>query len=317
MRDTSEASGGTGFERAWAIGLALTLCTACDPYRTPTPPIGTACTTDRECGDLLCADELCSPRCASGLEPCASGWDCLDSGGSSSAPVCRCRRSGHTEYCDGSDNDCDWHIDETPASDGCGTNAMCVDGECRHADGAACSSESQCISRTCVAGVCGGVQDASLPTDAAFAGADAFGALDAAATLDAAGATDGGGAPDAARSDAGRPDAARPDVGVDSGVVRGPGVDCAGVTCVSSEVCCLTGFTTRSCVPDDGTCTTFALRCDGPEDCPGEVCCAPSSVGTASSCTPAADCAHTMCHDGTDCAAGHICRVSLAFSACS
>jgi hypothetical protein len=65
----------------------------------------------------------------------------------------------------------------------------------------------------------------------------------------------------------------------------------------------------------DGTCPagTTTFRCDGPEDCPGQICCGAAFGATAGSmCVTGMMCGtgqNQLCHRGTDCpqAAPHCC----------
>ncbi|HEU0032966.1 MAG TPA: hypothetical protein VFQ53_20180 [Kofleriaceae bacterium] len=76
------------------------------------------------------------------------------------------------------------------------------------------------------------------------------------------------------------------------------GVTCGNTTCVGTQECCI-GQQGSTCV-DQGTCQTVTFACDGPEDCPGQVCCLGAGEGGAE-CRNANQCQNTACHDDTDC----------------
>jgi hypothetical protein len=87
-----------------------------------------------------------------------------------------------------------------------------------------------------------------------------------------------------------------------------PGGD-GGVTCGNSEcligadnVCCLDSAI-RYCAPL-GACSATPVFCDGPEDCPGAVCCQPTGTMTLVCRT---QCAGTVvCHGDADCPAAQL-----------
>ena len=61
---------------------------------------------------------------------------------------------------------------------------------------------------------------------------------------------------------------------VDSPTMMGDasiGAACGSMTCGSGTECCTGGGSGSTCVAS-GPCTTVAFACDGPEDCPGQVC---------------------------------------------
>ncbi len=90
--------------------------------------------------------------------------------------------------------------------------------------------------------------------------------------------------------------------------------------CTGSDICCLQGVDSPKgvCEPA-GYCRTFALQCDGPEDCrgagsdggvtsnPPRVCCLDESIGLTgggSECRPVSACTgKILCRSDDDCAA--------------
>lgn len=86
----------------------------------------------------------------------------------------------------------------------------------------------------------------------------------------------------------------------------GDGVPCGMATCTSPNVCCVDfGSGASSCTPA-GACRASAFECDGPEDCPGELCCATGDATSASS-TCGASCIVRVCHVAGDCPSGNLC----------
>jgi hypothetical protein len=79
------------------------------------------------------------------------------------------------------------------------------------------------------------------------------------------------------------------------------GTTCGAELCTATQECCV-GAGGSTCV-DTGTCQTVTFACDGPEDCPGEVCCfgAGGVGGGGSECRPANQCQNNACHEMTDC----------------
>ena len=107
---------------------------------------------------------------------------------------------------------------------------------------------------------------------------------------------------DAAPPDVGpdEPDAGAPDTGPpDAGPPPGDGVVCGELTCPSDRSCCIPEGRNEICVvaPEDCACDGFlcdtaVFECDGPEDCPGQRCCAEQTVQdefTRARCQPACE----------------------------
>jgi hypothetical protein len=128
------------------------------------------------------------------------------------------------------------------------------------------------------------VADAQSPTvDAPPPGTDASSAPDAQGPIDSGGPGGADGSP------------------------AGPGIDCGGVSCGPTEICCIetdaTGMARQLCTPS-GACMGTPVMCDGPEDCAGtNVCCFTSAV----SCVSEFVCGLVVCHDDTDCTSGMCC----------
>jgi hypothetical protein len=110
--------------------------------------------------------------------------------------------------------------------------------------------------------------------------------------------------------DAADPTADSPPVETDAPVVDAPpgnvdaslGTTCGAEFCTDTQECCV-GAGGSTCV-DIGTCQTVTFTCDGPEDCPGEVCCFGAGGGAGaggSECTAANQCQNNACHEMTDC----------------
>ena len=78
-------------------------------------------------------------------------------------------------------------------------------------------------------------------------------------------------------------------------------VACGTDSCSSPDVCCVAGGPVASmCV---AACHAQAFACDGPEDCPGQVCC--EVMGGGSECKAAAQCTQPkLCHQTGECGAG-------------
>jgi hypothetical protein len=78
------------------------------------------------------------------------------------------------------------------------------------------------------------------------------------------------------------------------------GVVCGTDTCATPDVCCVgagpAASVCRAACPQ-------GFACDGPEDCPGQVCC--EVMGGGSECKAAAQCAQPkICHTTADCGTG-------------
>jgi hypothetical protein len=72
------------------------------------------------------------------------------------------------------------------------------------------------------------------------------------------------------------------------------------VMCQPGEVCCVTNFNAAACsAACSGNQLTWA--CDGPEDCPGGVCCAPSEEDGDIACDDSCIDDETVCKSGNDC----------------
>jgi hypothetical protein len=108
---------------------------------------------------------------------------------------------------------------------------------------------------------------------------------------------------------------------------NGPGqVRCASESCSleAGQICCML----QGPAP---TCTTAcpvgsdSIACDGPEDCPGQVCCeGPDQTGSHATCATECTPGRTVrvCHDATHCPAGASCcpvnaQVYPSFRACT
>ena len=78
----------------------------------------------------------------------------------------------------------------------------------------------------------------------------------------------------------------------------GPGPACGAVTCTLGQQDCCIGVV-NACKPT-GTCPSQGFACDGPEDCPGAVCCFPNNNGSR---CQANNCQAIACHADADCPA--------------
>jgi len=89
-------------------------------------------------------------------------------------------------------------------------------------------------------------------------------------------------------------------------------VDCGASTCdvASNAACCVDLDTEDATCPADGKCAgnDVKVECDGPEDCPGEICCATTKGGDydkvrcKGSCSGGND--NIVCHVGDDAPCG-------------
>jgi hypothetical protein len=85
--------------------------------------------------------------------------------------------------------------------------------------------------------------------------------------------------------------------GVDAAIVPGPA--CGATTCtLGQQECCIGAVSV--CKPS-GTCPSQGFACDGPEDCPGAVCCFPNNNGSRCQTN---NCQDIACHKDADCPAG-------------
>lgn len=98
----------------------------------------------------------------------------------------------------------------------------------------------------------------------------------------AAGTGGGGGAPDAggaggggAAGGSGGAGGAAGSGGA-SGAAGAGSVVCGNLTCdlSASSVCCGGLVGSFTCISQAASCSSFKIECDGPEDCPGQICCA-------------------------------------------
>jgi hypothetical protein len=80
----------------------------------------------------------------------------------------------------------------------------------------------------------------------------------------------------------------------------GPGAACGAVTCTLGQQECCIGVM-NVCKPA-GTCPSQGFACDGPEDCPGGVCCYPNA-NNGSRCQTN-NCQDIACHEDGDCPGG-------------
>ncbi len=102
-----------------------------------------------------------------------------------------------------------------------------------------------------------------------------------------------------------------------TGGTSGAGVSCGSTACTGGDKCCALeptpGYctaTNNQCACTGSNCTTTDLRCDGPEDCPGQVCCGVFSfqqnrytrTECRNSCTSSGGTImREMCHPGQTC----------------
>ena len=85
--------------------------------------------------------------------------------------------------------------------------------------------------------------------------------------------------------------------GVDAAIAPGPA--CGPTTCtLGQQECCIGAVSV--CKPS-GTCPSQGFACDGPEDCPGAVCCFPNNNGSRCQTN---NCQDIACHKDADCPAG-------------
>jgi len=84
---------------------------------------------------------------------------------------------------------------------------------------------------------------------------------------------------------------------VDAAILAGPA--CGATTCtLGQEVCCIGVVTVCKAT---ALCPSQAFACDGPEDCPGGVCCFPNNNGSRCQTN---NCQAIACHVDGDCPAG-------------
>lgn len=86
-----------------------------------------------------------------------------------------------------------------------------------------------------------------------------------------------------------------PSNGTDAAIAVGPA--CGSTTCTNGQQDCCIGVM-EACKPT-GTCPSQGFACDGPEDCPGAVCCFGNGGQGGSTCK--ATCASIACHHDADC----------------
>lgn len=82
--------------------------------------------------------------------------------------------------------------------------------------------------------------------------------------------------------------------GTDAAISQGPA--CGATTCTLGQQDCCIGVN-NVCKPA-GTCPSQGFACDGPEDCPGGVCCYPNNNGSRCQTN---NCQDVACHGDTDC----------------
>lgn len=83
--------------------------------------------------------------------------------------------------------------------------------------------------------------------------------------------------------------------GADAAIAVGPA--CGGTTCTNGQQDCCIGVM-QACKPT-GTCPSQGFACDGPEDCPGALCCFGNGGQGGSTCK--ATCSSIACHHDADC----------------
>src|SRR5689334_22325614 len=110
--------------------------------------------------------------------------------------------------------------------------------------------------------------------------------------LVACGGGGGGGGDDSQQKDAPPPAGDGPMI--DAAIAAGPA--CGATTCtLGQQECCIGAVNVCKAT---GTCPSQGFACDGPEDCPGAVCCFPNSGGSR---CQANNCQAIACHVSTDC----------------
>lgn len=84
---------------------------------------------------------------------------------------------------------------------------------------------------------------------------------------------------------------------VDDAPASQVGVACMGTVCGSGTECCVDFVAGPRCIQIGAACTGFTARCDGVEDCGGNVCCADGTNVECRSTT----CTRAACLDDDDC----------------
>jgi hypothetical protein len=105
--------------------------------------------------------------------------------------------------------------------------------------------------------------------------------------------------------------------GTDAGMSGG--VDCGGMTCGASEICCVTlgGGSAMPTCTTEAACMGATVTCDGPEDCPGQACCVMRTGMSGSvECGPS-DCMLRACRSVADCPMGSMCCPFMGTGICS
>jgi hypothetical protein len=100
----------------------------------------------------------------------------------------------------------------------------------------------------------------------------------------------------------------------EAGCSREGQIGCGYDSCGPGEACCREGRLS-SCTT--GACGGATARCDGPEDCPGGLCCGDPSHADSATCVSGTSCApfRTYCHSTADCpASARLCCATAATS---
>lgn len=107
-----------------------------------------------------------------------------------------------------------------------------------------------------------------------------------------------------------------PDAAAPASMAVAGSVECgATAKCpIEGSNCCI-GPTGATCTAGTGNCATGAQRrCDGPEDCKGEVCCARADNGPGlyrTACGGSCQMGFGLCHSAADCGGQKCCAVTL------
>jgi hypothetical protein len=107
------------------------------------------------------------------------------------------------------------------------------------------------------------------------------------------------------------PDATSLPETIDAGATNPP-VACGNETCGGTTICCATWQGSSCTAPD--ACSGSTQACDGPEDCPGQLCC--EYAGSWTSCQDSCLGGDTVCTSGDDCGGDECCGHSGGPSTC-
>jgi hypothetical protein len=142
---------------------AAAIDTICRPPNVGGGSLGQVCTTDTECASNLCYEgrfgKVCSKPCDTAAQCNVTGYTCdmvdvnTSGGGTTNAQICAPEPPTACSSNDDCQTGTSCAVVVNVASNG--LESVCIPSTGRLATGVACSSDSQCESRACIAGSCG------------------------------------------------------------------------------------------------------------------------------------------------------------------